>query len=129
MKKWSKKKKITILLLFLVLLALFAGLCWKKRRGIYNTYMKLTNQEIPYSVKEKRKKKYGYYGQKLNVTMDVDDTISIQEDDDSVKDRTSFRPADQEEAHQDNDQECRDIDNPSIGSFCPCVENDVFGGN
>ena len=29
MKKWSKKKKITILLLFLVLLALFAGLCWK----------------------------------------------------------------------------------------------------
>ena len=61
MKKWSKKKKITILLLFLVLLALFAGLCWKKRRGIYNTYMKLTNQEIPYSVKEKRKKKYGYY--------------------------------------------------------------------
>mgnify|MGYP000252488446 CR=1 FL=1 len=57
MKKWSKKKKITILLLFLVLLALFAGLCWKKRRGIYNTYMKLTNQEIPYSVKEKRKKK------------------------------------------------------------------------
>lgn len=77
MKKWSKKKKITILLLFLVLLALFACLCWKKRRGIYNTYMKLTNQEIPYSVKEKRKKKYGYYGQKLNVTMDVDDTISI----------------------------------------------------
>ena len=54
MKKWSNKKKITILLLFLVLLALFAGLCWKKRRGIYNTYMKLTNQEIPYSVKEKR---------------------------------------------------------------------------
>ena len=53
MKKWSKKKKITILLLFLVLLVLFAGLCWKKRRGIYNTYMKLTNQEIPYSVKEK----------------------------------------------------------------------------
>ena len=84
MKKWSKKKKITILLLFLVLLALFAGLCWKKRRGIYNTYMKLTNQEIPYSVKEKRKKKYGYYGQKLNVTMDVDDTISIQENDDSA---------------------------------------------
>ncbi len=83
MKKWSNKKKITILLLFLVLLALFAGLCWKKRRGIYNTYMKLTNQEIPYSVKEKRKKKYGYYGQKLNVTMDVDDTISIQENDDS----------------------------------------------
>ena len=86
MKKWSKKKKITILLLFLVLLALFAGLCWKKRRGIYNTYMKLTNQEIPYSVKEKRKKKYGYYGQKLNVTMDVDDTISIQENDDSAND-------------------------------------------
>ena len=46
MKKWSNKKKITILLLFLVLLALFAGLCWKKRRGIYNTYMKLTNQEL-----------------------------------------------------------------------------------
>mgnify|MGYP000408773060 CR=1 FL=1 len=57
MKKWSKKKKITILLLFLVLLALFAGLCWKKRRGIYNTYMKLTNQEIPYSVKEKTEEK------------------------------------------------------------------------
>ena len=92
MKKWSKKKKITILLLFLVLLALFAGLCWKKRRGIYNTYMKLTNQEIPYSVKEKRKKKYGYYGQKLNVTMDVDDTISIQENDDSANDIQTRNP-------------------------------------
>ena len=33
MKKWSKKKKITILLLFLVLLVLFAGLCWKKAAG------------------------------------------------------------------------------------------------
>ena len=52
----EQQEKITILLLFLVLLALFAGLCWKKRRGIYNTYMKLTNQEIPYSVKENGRK-------------------------------------------------------------------------
>ena len=66
MKKWKKKTKIIVLLIFLILLVLFAALCWKKRRGIYNTYMKLTGQEIPYSVKEKRKKAYGYYEQKLN---------------------------------------------------------------
>ena len=56
MKKWKKKTKIIVLLIFLILLVLFAALCWKKRRGIYNTYMKLTGQEIPYSVKEKKKK-------------------------------------------------------------------------
>lgn len=53
MRKWNKKTKITVLVIFLILLALFAALCWKKRRGIYNTYMKLTGQEIPYSVQEK----------------------------------------------------------------------------
>ena len=57
MRKWNKKTKITVLVIFLILLALFAALCWKKRRGIYNTYMKLTGQEIPYSVQEKRMKK------------------------------------------------------------------------
>ena len=57
MKKWSKKKKITILLLFLVLLALFAGLCWKKRRGIYNTYMKLTNSGNSLFCKRKTEEK------------------------------------------------------------------------
>ena len=62
MKKWSKKKKITILLLFLVLLALFAGLCWKKRRGIYNTYMKLTNQEMEEKIWLLRSEAECYHG-------------------------------------------------------------------
>lgn len=84
MKKWKKKTKIIVLLIFLILLVLFAALCWKKRRGIYNTYMKLTGQEIPYSVKEKRKKAYGYYEQKLNVSMNLEDTIPIAENDDSA---------------------------------------------
>ena len=60
MRKWNKKTKI-VFIIFLILAVLFAALCWKKRRGIYNTYMKLTGQEIPYSVQEKRRKKYGYY--------------------------------------------------------------------
>ena len=84
MKNWKKRTKITVLVVFLLFLALFAALCWKKRRGIYNTYMKLTNQEIPYSVREKRKKKYGYYEQKLNVSMDMDNTVSIVENDESA---------------------------------------------
>jgi hydroxymethylpyrimidine pyrophosphatase-like HAD family hydrolase len=61
MRKWNKKTKIAVFIIFLILAVLFAALCWKKRRGIYNTYMKLTGQEIPYSVQEKRRKKYGYY--------------------------------------------------------------------
>ena len=56
MKNGAKRKKSPFCFMFLVLLALFAGLCWKKRRGIYNTYMKLTNQEIPYSVKKNGRK-------------------------------------------------------------------------
>ena len=84
MKNWKKRTKITLLLVFLIFLALFAALCWKKRRGIYNTYMKLTNQEIPYSVKEKRKKMYGDYEQKLKVSMDMDNTVSIGENDESA---------------------------------------------
>ena len=71
MKKWKKKTKAIVLIIFLLFLVLFAALCWKKRRGIYNTYMKLTGQEIPYSVIEKRKSAYGYYDQKLNVSMDI----------------------------------------------------------
>ena len=70
MKKWSKRKNHHSASSFWCMLALFAGLCWKSGGEIYNTYMKLTNQEIPYSVKEKRKKKIwllrseaeGYHG-------------------------------------------------------------------
>ena len=62
MKKWSKKKKITILLLFLVLLALFAGLCWKKRRGIYNTYMKLCKRKTEEKIWLLRSKAECYHG-------------------------------------------------------------------
>ena len=84
MRKWNKKTKITVLVIFLILLALFAALCWKKRRGIYNTYMKLTGQEIPYSVQEKRMKKYGYYDQELNASMNLENPVYITEKDDSA---------------------------------------------
>ena len=83
MRKWNKKTKITVLVIFLILLALFAALCWKKRRGIYNTYMKLTGQEIPYSVQEKRRKKYGYYDQELNASMNLENPVYITEKDGS----------------------------------------------
>ena len=46
MSKWKKNTKIAVFIIFLILAVLFAALCWKKRRGIYNTYMKLTGQEI-----------------------------------------------------------------------------------
>ena len=77
MRKWNKKTKIAVFIIFLILAVLFAALCWKKRRGIYNTYMKLTGQEIPYSVQEKRRKKYGYYDQKLNASMNLENPVTI----------------------------------------------------
>ena len=40
MRKWNKKTKIAVFIIFLILAVLFAALCWKKRRGIYNTYKK-----------------------------------------------------------------------------------------
>ena len=84
MRKWNKKTKITVFVIFLILVVLFAALCWKKRRGIYNTYMKLTGQEIPYSVQEKRMKKYGSYDQELKASMDLDNPVYITENDDSA---------------------------------------------
>lgn len=84
MRKWNKKTKIAVFIIFLILAVLFAALCWKKRRGIYNTYMKLTGQEIPYSVQEKRMKKYGYYDQELNASMNLENPVYITEKDDSA---------------------------------------------
>ena len=84
MRKWNKKTKIAVFIIFLILAVLFAALCWKKRRGIYNTYMKLTGQEIPYSVQEKRRKKYGYYDQELNASMNLENPVYITEKDDSA---------------------------------------------
>lgn len=84
MRKWNKKTKIAVFIIFLILAVLFAALCWKKRRGIYNTYMKLTGQEIPYSVQEKRRKKYGYYDQELNASMNLENPVYITEKDGSA---------------------------------------------
>ena len=84
MRKWNKKTKIAVFIIFLILAVLFAALCWKKRRGIYNTYMKLTGQEIPYSVQEKRRKKYGYYDQELNASMNLENPVYITENDGSA---------------------------------------------
>ena len=84
MRKWNKKTKIAVFIIFLILAVMFAALCWKKRRGIYNTYMKLTGQEIPYSVQEKRRKKYGYYDQELNASMDLENPVYITENDGSA---------------------------------------------
>ena len=84
MSKWNKNTKIAVFIIFLILAVLFAALCWKKRRGIYNTYMKLTGQEIPYSVQEKRRKKYGYYDQELNASMDLENPVYITENDGSA---------------------------------------------
>ena len=84
MRKWNKKTKIAVFIIFLILAVLFAALCWKKRRGIYNTYMKLTGQEIPYSVQEKRMKKYGYYDQELNASMNLENPVYITENDGSA---------------------------------------------
>lgn len=84
MRKWNKKTKIAVFIIFLILAVLFAALCWKKRRGIYNTYMKLTGQEISYSVQEKRRKKYGYYDQELNASMNLENPVYITENDGSA---------------------------------------------
>ena len=46
--------------------------------------MKLTGQEIPYSVQEKRMKKYGYYDQELNASMNLENLVYITENDDSA---------------------------------------------
>lgn len=93
MKKWEKKTKITVLVVFLLLLALFGALCWKKRIGIYNAYMKLTGQEKVYAAKEKPS--YGYYGQKLDVSMNLEDTVSIKENDASAENLETTIPEEQ----------------------------------
>lgn len=81
---WNRKKKAVVFMAFICIMFLLSILCWNKRRGIYNTFMKLTGQEIPFSVLEKRKKAYGYYEQKLNVSMDIENTVFIEENDASA---------------------------------------------
>ena len=80
----EKKKKSRILkgIVILALLILFACLCYWKRRGIRNTFYRMAGIEIPFDVKEKEQwKKYGYYRQEVKVSVDLDETLTVYEND------------------------------------------------
>ena len=85
MKNWKKKTKITVSLIFVLLLVLFGVLCWKKRVGIYNTYLVLTGQESVYGAQVRNKPSYGYYGQKVKASMELENPVSIKENDASAE--------------------------------------------
>ena len=70
MRKWNKKTKIAVFIIFLILAVLFAALCWKKRRGIYNTYEAYWSGDSVFC-SGKKKEKYGYYDQELNASMNL----------------------------------------------------------
>lgn len=87
MSKQKGIKKLLFFVVFFVVAVLFLSLCWKKRIGIYNTFMKLTGQESNYEVLVNLKKDhYGYYKQELKVTMDREDNAKIQENDSASDD-------------------------------------------
>ena len=87
MKKKGRKILLIIIVVVLILMIPVGILGWKKRIGIYNTFMKLTGQESSFEVIEKLRSDYtGYYKQKLKVKMDRDNTIKIQENDQSADD-------------------------------------------
>lgn len=80
----NKKKKVLLLIILLILLVLFAALCYKKRRGIINTFYKITGLQMPYTLKAKLRKTYGSYRQVVKVDADLDEAVVITENDDSV---------------------------------------------
>ena len=87
MKKKGRKILLIIIVVVLILMIPVGIIGWKKRIGIYNTFMKLTGQESSFEVIEKLRSDYtGYYKQKLKVKMDRDNTIKIQENDQSADD-------------------------------------------
>ena len=122
MRKWNKKTKI-VFIIFLILAVLFAALCWKKRRGIYNTYMKLTGQEIPYSVQEKRRKKYGYYDQELNASMNLENPVYITEKDDSANEIETDIPKETTQPSIRNPNSAAVKWNPNLISFSALAPN------
>lgn len=81
--KTTYKKRI-FLLLIVILLVLFAALCYKKRRGIINTFFKITNLEMPYELKAALKKTYGSYDQVIRVDSNLDETLPVYENDAAV---------------------------------------------
>ena len=85
MKNWKRKTKITVSLIFVLLLALLGALGWKKRVGIYNTYLVLTGQESVYGAQVRNKPSYGYYGQKVKASMELENPVSIKENDASAE--------------------------------------------
>lgn len=77
----NKKKKLFLFLFLLILLALLAIVGYKKRRGIVNTFFKVTGIEVPYEWKTYVRKKYGSYKQVIKVNADLDEAVPVNEND------------------------------------------------
>lgn len=79
----AQKKRIIFRVLIIVsLLAVIAGLGYWKRRGIRNIFYEKMGWELPFPIKEaERMKKYGYYGQQVKVSADLDETVTVNEND------------------------------------------------
>ncbi len=90
----KKHKKRLFQILFLIFLILFAALCYKKRRGIINTFFKITNLEMPYELQAALRKTYGSYDQVIKIDSNLDDTLAVYENNDAASITTSIRTED-----------------------------------
>lgn len=83
-KKRNNKKRI-LFLAGLILLIIFACLCYWKRRGIRNTFYRMTIGHVPIEIKEKEQMKiYGYYKQAIKADTDLDHVTVITEKDNTA---------------------------------------------
>lgn len=78
-----KKSKTLWIILGVILAIIFLCLCYWKRIGIRNTLYRIVGMEVPYSVKEKDKKAYGYYERVVDVDVDLDEAENIYENDEA----------------------------------------------
>ena len=76
-----KKSKTLWVVLGVILAIIFLCLCYWKRIGIRNTLYRMVGMEVPYSVKEKDQKAYGYYKRVVDVDVDLDEAQVITEND------------------------------------------------
>lgn len=81
-----KKKKALLLTGIIFLLVVVAGLCVWKRRGIRNTFYKITTGTVPFQIKEKEQMTaHGYYRQAVKAKTELDKVTLIAERDEAAE--------------------------------------------
>lgn len=90
-----KKSKTLWVVLGVILAIIFLCLCYWKRIGIRNTLYRMVGMEVPYSVKEKDQKAYGYYKRVVDVDVDLDEAQVITENDQASSQIETAIPAEE----------------------------------